>query len=446
MFTTPSRAWTRLFCCVAAAAALSACGGGGGGASDGDLEVTFSYQNADQSFPVMTAPKLTPVLQGLKGNTPHCSLRPESTLPDGVTLGEDCRLRGIATTTGVYNGWVDLSVSGHAGTASALYVFSITAPFIAPTGAGPQLTLEVGVPLDAASPTARVAQIFGYADGVPGDRHSLNLTQGSLPPGMALRLDEQGNVLLSGTPTQTSRYDLVMRYTLERSGRSFPSTLEFSVQVDAKPLALHYDGCCQAFTGVPMSFTPTTDIVVGDGQTLRFSLGGAGALPAGLQLDPATGTIFGTPQTGGRDSLVGFSVVAQVLQDGGVVAQVERFLAFWPVGVFGTYPVSSQGTTAYYDEGPNSPPYRVTYRLSAGVPFTIAPGPMYAARDGDDYRFRLIGSSAQSSVPAWLTIDPVTGVISGTRPDATGSALFMVELTLTRGGASYRVNQSWAID
>ncbi|MGC4075514.1 MAG: hypothetical protein QM702_00465 [Rubrivivax sp.] len=231
MLSTPSRAGARLFCTVAAAAALSACGGGGGGASDGDLEVQFSYENVGESVQVMTAPTLTPVVRGLQGNAPHCNLSPESTLPEGVTLGDDCRFRGVATTIGVYNGWVVLSVSGHDGTTSAVYDFSVTAPSLASMGAPPQLTLAVGIPLDASSPTARVAQVFGYADSLPGDRHSLDLAQGSLPPGMALQLDANGNVLLSGTPTQTGRFDLVMRYTLERSGRSFPSTLEFSLLV-----------------------------------------------------------------------------------------------------------------------------------------------------------------------------------------------------------------------
>ncbi|MBZ8142293.1 hypothetical protein CLD22_20625 [Rubrivivax gelatinosus] len=445
MFPTPSRARASLFCSIAAAVLLSACGGGGGGGDGGDLQVEFSYADASDSVPILTVPAVEPTLRGLEGNTPHCTLSATSTLPEGVTMGSNCRLSGIATSSGTFFGTVTLSVKGYQGTLDAGYRFTVYAPSLEATGGITQRSLAAGVPLDGTPLTSRIAQIAWFPIRVAGDRWTLTVAEGSLPTGLELRVDDSGFVALAGTPARIGHYDVVLRYTLERGGRTLSSTLALGFDVGVQTLQLEYSGCCDAYTGVPMSFTPKTDYIATEGTGIRFALG-SGNLPAGLRLDTATGTISGTPQTGEPTNL-GFNVIAQVLHDGSVVAETSSFITFWPVGVFGTYPVSSQGSTARYASGPSLPPYSLSHHVTADTPFTIAPGPMYAAREGDIYRYRLVPNRFYSyPVPAWVAIDPVTGVISGTRPADTLQGLFEVELTLTRGGTSYLVNQTWGID
>lgn len=126
---------------------------------------------------------------------------------------------------------------------------------------------------------------FSAAGGAPPYRFALS--GGSLPPGLSLSSDG----VLRGLPTTagTSRFDVELS-----DGAGGRVNGSFSVVVFQGSFRL---GCpnLQAELGVPYSSLAN---VLGGSQPFSFYLA-AGQLPAGLILDPATGSITGRPSTAG---------------------------------------------------------------------------------------------------------------------------------------------------
>jgi hypothetical protein len=373
-----------------------------------------------------------------------CRPRSLIRLPEGVSLDEDdCNLRGVATSGGTFFGSVTLRVDDFDGTLNAGYRFDILAPKLSWVGEPGPRVLNVGASVDSAPWLAEVAQIDYYSYRLPEDRITLRVAQGSLPQGISLTQTDSGLVLLSGTPTTVGDHDVVLEMTLQRKGHTLKSELPLSLQAKLPVLFADYGPCCEADVGVPLRFTPATSYDGVPGASLSFEL--TSALRPGLSLDPATGAIYGTPST--TDWRPGTNGVVRATLNGVVVAEQGFYVQITPRGVYALYPQASSGELAEYADG-RYPPSRIVYWMSAGVPFTIAPGSVYGSRDGDSYRYRLLPSSQVTAppLPGWVAVDPVTGVISGTRPAGVESGQFEVELTVTRGGASYRVNQSWSIN
>lgn len=386
---------------------------------------------------------VVPTIEGLKGNSPTCSLATGSTLPQGVSLGSNCQFQGVSTSAGTYSGTVRLTVAGYDGEVTASYGFTVVAPRLEQSGGANPRVLGLGVTLNGSLNTSQVARLVYYNDHRTGDQTALTVSEGALPAGLSIELDDTGNVLIKGAPTEIGQADLKLTFTLLRAGHQVSTTLPLSFQVQVQQLTIDYSACCNAFTGVPMSFRPTTNYFAATGTAIQFQAH-SGTLPAGLQLDPGTGEIFGIPSTSERNNL-GFAVTASVTFNGVVVSQVQTSVFFWPVGVFGTYPVSSQGSIATYPSGA-TPPSSVSYHVTEGVPFSIAPGPLYGDQPGDAYQYRLVPNRNYSTpVPNWVSIDPATGVISGTKPGPSDSTTFEVEVNLTRGGGVFQVNQYWSI-
>ncbi len=118
---------------------------------------------------------------------------------------------------------------------------------------------------------------------------------GGLPPGMALSRDG----LLSGTPTAEGSYHFVVQADVQNGGP--PATQEYTFVV-RQPVAVQ-SGSQEPPTGevgirIARAFTAT-----GGSGTYTWSLS-SGALPAGVALDAAKGTIGGTPRSAGSYQFV----------------------------------------------------------------------------------------------------------------------------------------------
>ncbi|WP_295841597.1 Ig domain-containing protein [uncultured Microbacterium sp.] len=131
---------------------------------------------------------------------------------------------------------------------------------------------------------------------------------------------------------------------------------------------------------------------------ITFALANGTALPAGLTLDPATGVLSGTPTTAGSFSFQGRATNIM----GADTRTYALEIAAAPAITTTSIPGATAG--AAYSQ-------TITATGTGPVTFALASG---------------------SALPAGLTLDPVSGVISGT-PTASGAFAFTVTATNATG-------------
>jgi hypothetical protein len=210
---------------------------------------------------------------------------------------------------------------------------------------------------------------------------SLTSTSGPLPPGLSLT---PATGVISGTPTTTGSYPITVQVADSESTPA-TATAAFTITIDTTPLlqvtttslpagtqGVYYTNPVAATGGVPpYSWSITT-----------------GPLPAGLTLS-GTGVIAGTP----NGSSGSFPITVQVTDTVMKTASAPLTLTInaGPLVV----------TTNSLPAGTASVPYSSTLGAAGGTP---------------PYTWTLLGI-----LPNGLTLDPSTGLISGT-PTASGSS------------------------
>jgi hypothetical protein len=213
------------------------------------------------------------------------------------------------------------------------------------------------------------------------------LSAGSLPAGVSLNA-VTGEI--SGAPTAIGLFPI----TLEVSDNvASMDTVDLTLEVLDEPTVILTESVPDGVVGVPYSAT-----LVATGGLLPYSWAvSAGQLPNGLDLDSATGEIFGVP-AGARTSFV----TIQVTDANGDVDPVDLFVTVVDPGtlmvVTTSLPDATEGvaysTTLQATGG--TPPY--TWAITTGV------------------------------LPSGLSLNAGTGEISGT-PTETGSFPITVEVT-----------------
>ncbi|CAD6556740.1 hypothetical protein LMG27952_06182 [Paraburkholderia hiiakae] len=362
-------------------------------------------------------------------------------------------------------------------------VFTYTASNGSGTSASATVTVTVNAPTLSISPATLTAPTVGTAysetivAGGGNAPYTFSIVSGSLPIGLSLNANTG---VLSGTPTASGSASFTVKATDSSTGTGAFSVMQaYTVVINPAALTLTPSTLSAGTYGAPYSQTLTAS---GGTAPYTYSLT-AGALPTGLSLSP-TGVLAGTPTAAGtfnftvqaRDgnSMVGSqsyslainsvalpvagSVAANVAYNssgntialnlaGGAAASVAvasaashgtaiasaTSITYTPrTGYAGT---DSFTYTATNSSGTSAP---ATVTITVGAPtLSITPATLTAPTVGVAYSQTLTASGgnapytysiALGTLPAGLSLDAATGVLSGT-PSAAGTSSFTVAAT-----------------
>lgn len=233
--------------------------------------------------------------------------------------------------------------------------------------------------------TGFVGQLFSFQVAATNSPRTFTLASGSLPGGLSL-----GNStgLISGIPTAAGNFTMGISAGNSGGNSTAPGTI--SILISLPPVPVVTPETKTAAIGTPFQFTinatnsPTTFTV------------SSGSLPGGLNLNAATGAISGSPNATGTFN---FQITAS--NAGG----------------------DSSPATMSITVGQSSAPV-VTPATPSGIRNTTFNYQIVASNAPTAYAI------ASGTLPAGLTLDTATGVISGT-PTAAGTT--SVSITATNG-------------
>ncbi len=320
----------------------------------------------------------TQTLTSTGGKSPITWAITVGSLPSGLTLN---------SATGVISGIPDTSGTGNftvmatdANGATASQSLSIT------IYAGLSITTTS---LAAATETTAYSRTVSASGGKTP--YAWAITLGILPAGLTLN---NSTGVISGTPTATGTANFTVQVT-DANGATDAKAL--SIVVNAYPAvttASLGDGT------VSLSYTQTLSA---SGGTLPVTWSiFAGVIPAGLSLNSSSGVISGLPTASGTSN---FTV--RVTDANGATA--DRLLSIT------IYPAISV-TTSTLSDGTVNLAYSQTLTASGG-------------------KTPLAWSMSTGTLPAGLTLNSTTGVVSGT-PTTAGTSNFTIQVTDSNGAAA----------
>jgi len=294
------------------------------------------------------------------------------TLPTGLTLN---------STSGLISGTP---------TAAASFNFTVTA-----TNAGGSTSQAYAVAVRLATPVINRTSLFNgtkdvaYSDTVTttGEALTFAVTSGTLPAGLTLNASTG---TISGTPTTAASYS----FTITASNSGGSDSQAYTVGIAIAPPAITRTTLPAATKNVAYSQTVTAT-----GESVLFSIT-AGALPAGLSLDSATGTISGTPTT-----VASYNFTVTATNSSGSASQAYTV----PVGL--------------------APPVITRATLSDGIKNSTYSQSVTTTGEAVTY------AVASGALPAGLTLNTSTGAITGT-PTTVASYNFTVSATNSGGTTS----------
>ena len=311
------------------------------------------------------------------GVAPYTWSLASGSLPAGLTLDPSTgTITGTPAAPGTSTFTVTVTDSANpAATAAATLTIAVTEPLKVTTTSLPGAI--AGVPY-----SATLAASGGAAP------YTWSLNSGSLPAGLTL---DPSTGTITGTPAApgTSTFTVTVTDSANPAATA-AATLTIAV---TEPLKVTTTSLPGAIAGVPYSATLAAS---GGAAPYTWSLN-SGSLPAGLTLDPSTGTITGTPAAPGTST---FTVTVTDSANPAATAAATLTIAV-------TEPLKV--TTTSLPGAIAGVPYSATLAASGGAaPYTW--------------------SLNSGSLPAGLTLDPSTGTITGT-PAAPGTSTFTVAVT-----------------
>jgi len=307
------------------------------------------------------------------GTPPYTWSLTAGTLPAGLSLNSATGQISGTPTTAATSSFTIQVVDSQKLTANKSFALVVSV--------GPVITTTS--PLPAATASAKYLLALKATGGtVP---YIWTLSQGSLPAGLSLN---SATGAISGTPTVAGAASFTVEVTDANLGTS---TAPFTLTVNPG-LSIPNAAFPNPSVGAPYSQTISLS-----GGTAPFTYAlTAGALPAGLTLNSASGLISGTPTTTGTAS---FTI--QITDSNGATVSQQFKLTVNPQLTITTASPLAGGT--------------------AGVTYSLA---LLATGGAQPYTWAV----SAGALPAGLSLNSGTGQIGG-KPTAGGTANFTVQVT-----------------
>ena len=308
------------------------------------------------------------------GSAPYSWTVSAGSLPGGVSLSSGGLISGSPQAAGVFNFTIQANDSA---SRSAQKAFSITVEAITPP--------SIQAP---ASLAAVRDELFSYGFGVSGGRAPFvwSITSGGLPPGLSLN-PAAGEV--SGFPAANGSWNFKLRVT---DGNAAKDEKAFTITVAVRPLVIADAAIPESRVGQPFSLQLNAS---GGIPPYRWRLL-EGSMPPGITFNPDTGLISGSPTQEGTFT---FTMLIADTAATTTTKSLSITVRGGPLK-FVTDMLETAGRLSQYSQ---------TLTIGGGE----AP-----------YRWSLIAGD----LPDGLTLDPATGIISGT-PDKNGLSAFSVKVT-----------------
>ena len=280
-------------------------------------------QTATKSFSITVAAAVTPVqittnsipsgqvgtayttiLAASGGTTPYSWSISSGTLPAGLTMAAASgTISGTPTTAGTFSFAVKVTDSTAPTRQTATKSFSITvAAAVSPI----QITTS-------SIPAGQVGAAFSTMIQASGGTtpYSWSMSSGTLPAGLTMAA---ASGTISGTPTTAGSFSFTAKATDSTAPTAQTAAKSFTLTIAAAVAPVQITTSSVPSGQVGTAYTTT---LVASGGTTPYSWSiSAGALPAGLTLATASGTISGTPTTAGS-----FSFTAKVTDSTAPTAQ-----------------------------------------------------------------------------------------------------------------------------
>ena len=324
------------------------------------------------------------------GAAPYSWSITAGSLPAGLTLN-------------VSNGLISGTPTA-AGTSSfTIKVTDSESPAVSKTSS---LSIEVGPPsltITSASPLPSGQQNVAYSQTLAATGgaapYTWSITVGTLPAGLAINASTG---VISGTPAGTGTANFTVQVT-DSESPAVSKTKALSITIASATLTITTASLSNGQQGVAYSQTLTA---TGGATPDTWSIT-VGTLPAGLAINASTGVISGTPTGTGTAN---FTV--QVTDSESPAVSKTKALSITIASSTLTI------TTASLSNGQQGTAYSQTLTATGGVtPYSW--------------------SITVGTLPAGLSINAATGVISGT-PTATGTSSFTVQVTDSASPAQSR--------
>lgn len=322
-------------------------------------------------------------------------------LPPGLRLSSGGAITGTPTSGGSFNFTLtatDSSAGTGPYTGSRAYTLIVNAPTLT-------LSPASGATFNATAGTALSGMGFTAANGTAP--YSYAITSGALPPGVSLA--SSGG--LSGTPTAAGSFNFSVTATDASSGTGAPFSVTggYTMVVVAPTITLAPATLPAMSVGTAFNQT----LVASGGQPAFSYAIVAGALPAGLLLNTASGVISGTPTQAGA-----YNVTVRATDNGGFSGNQP-----YSGTVGGAVVVLPAASLSNATAGTA---YSYTFSASGGTP-----GYNYVLQTG--------------LLPTGVSLSSA-GVLSGT-PTQAGNFTFTVRATdsSTGTGAPFSASQSYAL-
>ena len=352
--------------------------------------VTISGSPVTSAQVAVAYPGFSAVAGG--GVSPYTYSLPATALPAGLSLNTSTgAVSGTPTGSGTTSGIV-IRATDSASNHADLPAFAIA---VAPA---PNPLAIAGTPVTTATQGAAYPGFTVSASGGTGP-YSYAIHAGALPAGLSLNASTGA---VTGTPTTVqTQSGIVIRATDAVAATA--DLASFSIAVAAPPLTISGSPVTSGTQGAPYAgFTVTAG---GGVPPYAFSLP-ATQLPPGISLDPVAGTVSGAPTSGGTTS----GIVIRVTDSAAATANLPAFsiavTAKPPLTIGGT-PVTTaiqgQPYAGFTVSGAGgTPPY--AYAVTAGV------------------------------LPAGISLNSVTGVVSGTPTTVQNQTNIIISVTDAASG------------